>query len=83
MHTQATATHPGMAEGGPWTLDLVAGDPAAAGFTRLAVDAAGAWTLQAPTGETTGGTGLSCQVQAVLTTPQAYLLDLLAKPAPL
>lgn len=77
MHTQVAASHPGMAAGGPWTLDLAPTDPATAGFTRLVVGADGAWSLQGAGGASVSGTGATCTVEILVMSPQAYLKTLM------
>jgi len=77
MHTDATAiTHPGMADGGPWTLDVQLAPPSKVGFDRLQVAADGAWTMTVNE-EAHGGAALTCTTTPLLTTPQAYLEELL------
>lgn len=78
-HSQFAASHPGMAAGGGWSLDLAPADPAKAGFTRLAIAADGTWTLAGPGGATASGTGAKCTTNVLLMSPQAYLETLMAK----
>ena len=72
LHTAATITHPGMADGGPWTLDVQVTPPTKVGFDRLTLDAAGGWTMQVA-GTPYGGAGITCTTTTPMLSPQAYL----------
>jgi hypothetical protein len=76
LHPDATATYPGLAEGGPWALDLVPTDPTAWGFTHVTATQAGAWTIEGPPG-TLSGQGPSCVVSPLAQDPRAYLQGIL------
>lgn len=76
LHPDATTTYPGVAEGGPWALDLVPTDPSAWGFSHVTVEQAGAWTIAGAPG-TLSGQGPPCVVSPLAQDPRAYLQGVL------
>ncbi|MBM4398198.1 MAG: hypothetical protein FJ087_21235, partial [Deltaproteobacteria bacterium] len=64
MHDQAAFGHPGMQETGAWALDLRPNDPAKARFTRITVEATGAWVIDAATGSSSGA-GAKCAITPI------------------
>jgi hypothetical protein len=76
-HHQAAFSHPGMAAGGPWVIEVAPNDPVGVGFAKMRVEETGAWTIESPAGKVVSGNGVACTRATIGQTPSEFLRSVL------